>query len=443
MSLLGFGGVRRTRLTLYQNIGYLMNSGKTNGAGIVSTICCLSVYGSSLPVASKRDVHRNTSFFLTRKRCLASKKGDRGVIYSFSHGNNGILGHGNGRCRQLSSRIKLIPTIVMSPTSDTLVDSTTSRQHHCLGTFVSRLSQDCLTTIVHCGTILTRHGQLLGGVPSRAVLRVCSVRLIRRNRQVRTQEQRFTRQLRPITTRCCHVLSNSHRRIKLRCGSRLGSHPFNRVLLTTQRGSLIGRFAASNVRHSSLILQVNNCPLHGCNSRNRRGSFLVTLGLTRCAVITRRGNRGPVLLLSSLFSGLSTKHIRRLVQLISRSSFKRVIVASYGPAHLHQVLSGTNKTCSLFAIRGNNVKRRATATKTPTYNKRLPTRRHTGRTTSRAQRTKPRRTKTTRKVQATTIRNRISRSLHGTTSTNRGSNKGSTHKASATSATSNKGRKTQ
>lgn len=160
--MLGCGGLRRTRLTFSHGVGYVVKGGKVKGAGLVSTICCLSFYGDTAGPVSSRGVQRRRSFFILRNFCRARNNSPRRICYKLGHQRGGRFGQGGGRCAHLSSRVKLVPLIVISPTSALLVTKKDRREEHFVSIIVSRFSQRCLSTLVHCGGTLIRHGALLG-----------------------------------------------------------------------------------------------------------------------------------------------------------------------------------------------------------------------------------------------------------------------------------------
>ncbi len=162
VSILGCGGVTRTRLSFSPGVGYFVNRGKRKGAGILSTICFLSFYGDSAGSISSVGVQRRRRFFVLRKRCRRRSKSLRRICYKLGHGRGGHFGQGGGRCGHLSRRVNLVPLILMSPTSTRLVLKKDRRHHEFVSVIVIRCSRSCLRTLMHCGGTLLRHGILLG-----------------------------------------------------------------------------------------------------------------------------------------------------------------------------------------------------------------------------------------------------------------------------------------
>lgn len=111
------------------------------------------------------------------------------------------------------------------------------------------------------------------------------------------------------------------------------------------------------VRGSRLGVLLNSFPVGERNSRKRGGACLITLGLTRFSFLGHAKDAMPLLLLSSVFSGLSTSHMRRVMGLITNSGFKRVFVASAGHRRLSHVLCGIKDSCGVFHIRDKTVGR--------------------------------------------------------------------------------------
>lgn len=162
VSVLGCGGLRRTRLRFSPGVGYFVKRGNVKGAGLLSTICCLSFYGDTAGPVSSRGVHRRKRFFMVRNFCRASRNRPRRMCYKLGHHRGGRFGQGGGRCGHLSSRVNFVPLMVISPTSTRLVTKNDSKHHHFVSIIVSRCSGRCLSTLVHCGGTLARHGTLLG-----------------------------------------------------------------------------------------------------------------------------------------------------------------------------------------------------------------------------------------------------------------------------------------
>ncbi len=162
LSVLGCGGVRRTSLRFSPGIGYFVKRGKVKGAGLLSTVCCLSFYGDSSGPVSSRIVHRSDSFFIIRKLCRSRRNARRSVCYNVGHQRGGAFGHGGGTCRHFSRRMNFVPLIVISPSSNRLVLKNDRRHHQFVSITVSRRSGRCLTRLVGCSGTLRRHGTLLG-----------------------------------------------------------------------------------------------------------------------------------------------------------------------------------------------------------------------------------------------------------------------------------------
>lgn len=121
--------------------------------------------------------------------------------------------------------------------------------------------------------------------------------------------------------------------------------------------SQVVKCSLHNVRGSRLGVLLKSFPVGERNSRKRGGACLITLGLTRFSFLGHANDAIPLLLLSSVFSGLSTSHMRRVMGLITNSDFKRVFVASAGQRRLSHVLCGMNDSCGVFRMRRNRVDR--------------------------------------------------------------------------------------
>lgn len=111
-----------------------------------------------------------------------------------------------------------------------------------------------------------------------------------------------------------------------------------------------------NVRESSLRFAVKSCRVGHRKDRKRGGDCIVTLGLTRFDFLRHAySGAAPLLLLSSVFSGLSTREIRTVIRLMSDSDFNRVFVASAGESRLSRVLCQLGNSFQVFRIGGKRV----------------------------------------------------------------------------------------
>lgn len=354
--MLGCGGVLRTRISFSPRVGYFFKGGKVKGAGLLSTIRCLSFYGDRVGAPSSRLVGGNRSVYILRNGC-SCRKHRRRVFYTVHHQRQGRFGQGGGRCSGLSRRVNLLPLIVISPTSSRLVRNKDRRHHHFLSIVVSRRSGPCLRTLVRCGGTLLRQGSLLGSrYVSTSLCRILRVRLSVCNQVICRGQRVLIGSFVPVFGRCCRAVYHSARRINLQCVSRLRGKDLTSVLTTGQRHSHVLNCASANVRGSRLRVALGNRLVHHINSRKRGGACLVTLGLTRCIFLSYEKRTHPVLLLSSVFSGLSTSQIRRVIGLIDNSRFKRVFVASAGQGCLSTVLRSVGRNCTLFEIRRNRIR---------------------------------------------------------------------------------------
>ncbi len=160
----------------------------------------------------------------------------------------------------------------------------------------------------------------------------------------------------PIFRRFCTHVSRKGRGMKLRCISRNRHNSLLRIVRESESGSHIVNCSLRNVRGSRLRVALNNFPVGHRNSRKRGGAFLVTLGLTRFSFLEEANDHAtPLLLLSSVFSGLSTTEIRRVMGLITKRRFNRVFVASAGHSRLSNVLGSVRRSCGLFRMRKKRV----------------------------------------------------------------------------------------
>ncbi len=356
MILLGCHGVISTSLHFSRGFGYFLNSGNVNGAGLLSTVCCLSVAGDRLGTVSSRLVRRSTRIFVVQNSCRSGNVRFR-ISTTIGQQRGGHFSCSNGSCPQVSSRVNHVPTILISPTSRRLVTRNDRRHEHFISSIVSRCSQLCLRTLIHCGRTLRSHGSLLGRsrVPSTAVLSVCRRHVTTRTRRVCHYEGRFVSRFRPLFRRCCGTVSNKHRRINLGCASRYRHNSLHLLLTRYHLHSRTVNCAAQNSRGSSLRVLLSNCPVGHAKSRKRGGACLVTLGVTRFHLLHRVANIVPVLLLSSVFSELSSRHITGVLGLITSSNFKRVFVASAGHGRVHRLISGFKLRTGVCGIVGNGV----------------------------------------------------------------------------------------
>lgn len=162
----------------------------------------------------------------------------------------------------------------------------------------------------------------------------------------------------------CSCVSRSGRGIGLTCRSRTVDKKLLSVVGRDHQHSHMVKCSLGKIRGSSLVVRLKSFPVGQRKSRKRGGACLVTLGLTRFSFLGGANNgAAPLLLLSSVFSGLSTFHIRRVMGLMTKSHFKRVFVASAGQSRLSGVLGGVRERCGIFTMRSKRIAREGRVTR--------------------------------------------------------------------------------
>lgn len=159
-----------------------------------------------------------------------------------------------------------------------------------------------------------------------------------------------------FSTGVCSKLSNNGRGVDIRCASgtgmclsspcRVGSFLLGE-LERAQHSSVCGGVASVNPRESSLSVGVSNLSTHDFNSRKRRHSSTLSLGLDRSRVVGRVANSRPMVLLSSIVDRLSLAERSCVLGGVDK---ERIFVAYYSPGAILQLYRN-----GAFRVGGNKI----------------------------------------------------------------------------------------
>lgn len=280
---------------------------------------------------------------------------DHELSLGMVEGKRKILKADGKEYQRLSEHIGRYPLVVVTPQDSALVAGAADERRRFMDMVISQCDEGYLAHLMkYTRALESRNRMLRSGIRDNLLYESVETPLCASAAAIHRIRARWVEDLAPLFAGYYSALGGSDEQCGIEYRSALNELPMPDLLnRNRQRDAVLG-FTSSGPHRDDLTLTLNSYSIRTLGSQGQIKSVTIALKLSVHALLRRRRDMTPILLLDDVFDKLDSTRVERLMTLVGPDSeFGQIFVTDTNREHLDRILSGVSDSMLLQAENGS------------------------------------------------------------------------------------------
>jgi DNA replication and repair protein RecF len=257
---------------------------------------------------------------------------------------------------RLSDHIGLLPLVLISPGDEKLIMEGSDLRRKFLDSVISQFDKNYLEQLLRYNRGLNQRNALLKSAQNgsanniRGQLDVWDEQLASISFSLYQRRVDFLKELEPVFQKYHTFISGGNDEVKMIYHSHHQKGDLKQQLKDSFEKDRVLGYTTKGIHRDDLELVLNGYPVKKDGSQGQKKTYFVAMKLAQYEFLQSHCGFYPILLLDDMFDKLDQIRASRLIELVSRETFKQIFITDTQRQRLLDIVEQTGKKYTFFKV---------------------------------------------------------------------------------------------
>lgn len=354
--LINFKNIAQAEIALSERLNCFVGDNGAGKTNVLDAVYYLSMSKSALTMTDGQSVRHGEDFFVVEGTYAGDSGSSDTVNCSFLRRSGKVLKLNGKEYDRMADHVGRFPVVMVSPQDSVLITDAAEERRRYLNAFLSQLDHDYLASLMRYNAVLAERNRFLKSSSDEQMLRIYDMQLADHAARIYERRRDIIDRMRPLVAEFYRRLSGDREQVEIEYRSELSSASMGELLLASRERDIVNGFTTSGIHRDDMSLRIGGYPLRKYGSQGQQKSFLMSLKLAQCRILTEVCGERPLLLLDDLFDKLDTSRVENLLTLVSGDDFGQIFITDCNRSRLETILSRAGEKYALFTVEGGDIR---------------------------------------------------------------------------------------
>lgn len=354
--LINFKNIAQAEIALSERLNCFVGDNGAGKTNVLDAVYYLSMSKSALTMTDGQSVRHGEDFFVVEGTYAGDSGSSDTVNCSFLRRSGKVLKLNGKEYDRMADHVGRFPVVMVSPQDSVLITDAAEERRRYLNAFLSQLDHDYLASLMRYNAVLAERNRFLKSSSDEQMLRIYDMQLADHAARIFERRRDIIDRMQPLVAEFYRRLSGDREQVEIEYRSELSSASMGELLLASRERDIVNGFTTSGIHRDDMSLRIGGYPLRKYGSQGQQKSFLMSLKLAQCRILTEVCGERPLLLLDDLFDKLDTSRVENLLTLVSGDDFGQIFITDCNRSRLETILSRAGEKYALFTVEGGDIR---------------------------------------------------------------------------------------
>ena len=257
---------------------------------------------------------------------------------------------------KLSDHIGLLPLVMVSPADSELIQGGSDERRKFLDMIISQQDKNYLHALIQYNKALMQRNVLLKNqVTDYSLFEVLEMQMELYGSRIYKDRVRLVEELTPLFNSYYQTICSSSECVGLTYISQLSDCGLAELLQQSRERDRYLGYTSSGIHKDDLEMTLSGQLIRRVGSQGQNKTFLIALKLAQFALLAKKGNTLPVLLLDDIFDKLDANRVEQIIKLVSGEGFGQIFITDTNRKYLDEILAAMDHAYCLFKVEQGEV----------------------------------------------------------------------------------------